>query len=288
MPDKYSAVWVSHSSIADFLRCPRAYYLKNVYKDPNTNHKIQLITPALSLGAAVHEVIESLSTIPTEKRFNDSLLDKFTKTWERFSGKRGGFYDQKTEDRFKKEGEDMLRKVIQNPGPLNKLAVKIKQELPQYWLSEEDNIILCGKIDWLEYFPDSDSVKILDFKTSKKRESNDSLQLPIYYLLASNTQNRKVIGVSYWYLRLETEPSEVELPDLQASHEQVLKIAKEIKLARQLNRFRCPSGEKGCSACKPMERILRGEAEFVGENEYRQDVYALPLNTNQTEESVIL
>jgi len=74
MNDKFTATWVSHSSIRDFLNCPRAYYLNNVYKDPATNHKIQIVSPALSLGSSVHEVIESLSNLPTKDRFKESLL----------------------------------------------------------------------------------------------------------------------------------------------------------------------------------------------------------------------
>jgi ATP-dependent helicase/DNAse subunit B len=64
----------------------------------------------------------------------------------------------------------------------------MKEDLPHYWLSEDDGIILCGKIDWLQYLPDTDSVHIVDFKTSKNKEKANSLQLPIYLLLVSNTQ----------------------------------------------------------------------------------------------------
>src|SRR3989338_4517432 len=117
MKDKYTAVWVSHSSITDFLKCPRAYFLHNIYK---------------------------------------------------------------------KRGEEMLSYLGQNPGPLKNLAVKIKMDLPYYYLSEQDNIILCGKIDWLEYLPESDSVHIIDFKTGRGEEDKDSLQLPIYHLLVTN------------------------------------------------------------------------------------------------------
>ena len=59
--DPYKATWVSHSSIGDFLKCPRAYYLHNVYKDPGTRRKINIVNPALSLGVAVHEVLEGLA-----------------------------------------------------------------------------------------------------------------------------------------------------------------------------------------------------------------------------------
>jgi len=91
MADKFLATWVSHSSISDFLQCPRAYYLKNVYKDPKTRHKIQLMSPPLALGAAVHNVLERLSVLPTDQRLAVSLVKKFEEEWKNISGKRGGF-----------------------------------------------------------------------------------------------------------------------------------------------------------------------------------------------------
>lgn len=290
MPDKYSATWVSHSSINDFLQCPRAYFLKNVYRDPKTNRKIQLVTPALSLGSAVHEVLESLSQINVEERFRTPLIERFHKAWIKVSGKKGGFIDPKTEDIYKRRGEAMLRKVNANPGPLTRLAVKIKEDLPNYWISEEENIILCGKIDWLEYLPEDDSVHIIDFKTSKKEEDENSLQLPIYYLLTHNCQRRCVKKASYWYLDFKDDLSLQELPDLESAQTTILKIARDIATARKLERFNCPQGTKGCWACSPLDQILKGGAELVGEDEYRRNLYVLTqtLNEKYEEESVIL
>lgn len=276
MSDPYTSVWVSHTSISDFLQCPRAYYLKNVYKDPKTRHKMQLMSPPLALGQVVHAVLESLSTLPGKERFKESLIAKFEQEWQKVSGKKGGFFDAKIEESYKERGRQMLQMVMDNPGPLEGLAVKIKGDLPHYWLSEEDNLILCGKIDWLEYLPDSDSVHIIDFKTSKNEEGESSLQLPIYHLLVHNCQHRQVTKASYWYLGLNKELTGRDLPDLDEAESQILKIAKEIKLARQLERFRCGQGEAGCQACKPFERLLKGEGEFVGENDFHQDIYILP------------
>jgi len=136
--------------------------------------------------------------------------------------------------------------------------------------------------------PDKDAVYILDFKTSKSEEDESSLQLPIYHLLVHNTQKRKVAGAGYWYLRLSDTVSEKVLPDLEAAHDEVLAIAKKIKLVRKLEKYDCPQGD-GCFACSPMEKILRGEAEYVGENEYRQDVYILPEKSSEiSKESDIL
>src|SRR3989344_8389281 len=169
-PDKYTAVWVSHTSMSDFRRCPRSYYLKNVYKDPKTNHKIKLMSPALALGQAVHEVLESLSVLPKQTRFSESLIAKFEKVWAKVSGKKGGFTSAETENKYKTRGQDMLRRVMNNSAPLSGLAVKIQMDLPQFWLSEEDNIILCGKIDWLEYLLETHSGHIIDFKTGRSEE----------------------------------------------------------------------------------------------------------------------
>lgn len=275
MSDSYTATWVSHSSISDFLSCPRAYYLNHVYKDPSSNRKIAIINPPLALGQTVHSVIEALSVLPVEKRFKDPLMTKFNQAWELISGQKGGFSSEEQEASYKSRGQEMIRRVIDNPGPLSNLAVKINQDLPHYWLSKDDNIILCGKIDWLEYNPGSDSVHIIDFKTGKREEKEDSLQLPIYYLLVSNTQTRKVIKASYWYLSLDDTPREQKLPKLSDSETKILKIAKDIKLARSLSRFKCPQGESGCNHCRPYEAIIEGRAEFVGTNDFNQDVYVV-------------
>lgn len=285
-PDKYTATWVSHSSISDFLTCPRAYFLKNVYKDPSTGHKIQVITPPLSLGSAVHEVVEGLSNLPVKERFNQSLIPQFENVWQKFTGKQGGFFDSDSEYKYKERGKAMLRTIEKNPGPLANLAVKINMDLPYYWISEDDNIILCGKIDWLEFLPDSDSVHIIDFKTSKSEEDPNSLQLPIYYLLVKNTQKREVSKASYWYLEFADEVKERKLPDLDKAQEDVLKVARQVKLARQLNKFKCPTD--GCRACRPFEQVLAGEGERIGVNDFGTDLYVLPPRTSQLQDSVIL
>ncbi len=284
--DKYSATWISHSSLSDFLTCPRAYFLKNVYKDPKNNHKIQLITPALSLGSAVHEVLESLSVLPTKNRFREPLLAKFENVWTKITGRRGGFFDVESEYRYKQRGINMLKRVDDNPGPLMNLAVKIDMELPYYWLSEEDNIILCGKVDWLEYLEAKDAVHIIDFKTSKREEDPKSLQLPIYHLLVHHCQKRKVDRASYWYLDNADDPIEKTLPNLTESSQKILKIAKQIKLARQLERFKCPTD--GCRYCQPLEEIILGRAEFVGLSNFGADMYVLPFKTEEKREGIVL
>jgi len=286
MPDKYSAVWVSHSSMGDFLKCPRSYYLKNIYKNPKTGKKIGTVNPALSLGSAVHEVVEGLAEYPADKRFEnpEELLTRFDTVWEKFKGKKGGFKTEEEEKETKARGIAMIQRVIENPGPLKEKIVKLKEGdmLPNFYLSEKDNIILCGKIDWLGYKPEDDSIHILDFKTGKNEEKEDSLQLPIYLLLLNKLQKRKVSGASYWYLDSENTPKEVTLPSVEESFDKVFKVAKEVSDARARAKiegpekvFVCPRGEAGCFGCAPLEKIIQGEAEFIGNGEWGQEMYLL-------------
>lgn len=274
MKDKYSAVWVSHSSMNDYLKCPRAYFLKNVYRDPKTNHKIMLMQPALALGQVVHDVIDEVSFLPVNERLKIPLVSRFEQMWQKVSGVKGGFHTKEDEEEAKKRGRAMLERITDHPGPILKKAIKIPQDLPYFWLSEEDNIILCGKIDWLEYDEGTDSVRIIDFKTGKFDEDGDSLQLPIYHLLVDRCQKRKVFGAAYWYLNRDPVPREVALPDLVSSSQRVLEIAKRIALARKLNRFVCRQND-GCRVCQPLEAIVSGKATYVGENDYHQDIYVL-------------
>lgn len=273
-----NATWVSHSSISDFLKCHRAYYLKNVYKDPRTNRKMTISNPSLALGTVVHEVLDCLYKKGVDERFNGDLMEVFEECWSKVSGKKGGFTSLEEEEGFKIRGREMVKKVIENPGPLKNMAVKINLKnslnsvMPAYFLSEEENIILCGKVDWLEYNEDG-SVNIFDFKTGKHEEEPDSLQLPIYSLLTNMGQKRVVKKICYWYLDGEGKVVEMVVPNFNESKEKILHVAKEIKRAREGKQYDCLRG--GCFYCRDFERILAGEGEQVGVDNMNRDIYIL-------------
>lgn len=274
--DKYSSVWVSHSSISDFLKCPRFYYLKNVYKNEK-GRKINITSPALSLGIAVHGTLEGLARYKAEERFLKPLENSFEEEWKKVSGKQGGFKSIEEESGAKERGRNMILRVAKNPGPLARKTIKLPKVHndmpPNFFLSEDENIILNGKIDWLEYIPENDSIRVIDFKTGRNEEKENSLQLPIYILLLNNLQKRKISGAAYWYLDRDDDPISAELPDIKESYKNVLEIARKVKIAREKKEFNCPKGEGGCFACRPFEKILQGEAEFVGLGGYGQEMY---------------
>ncbi|HBB43849.1 MAG: hypothetical protein UW27_C0017G0048 [Parcubacteria group bacterium GW2011_GWA1_44_13] len=293
MPDKYSAVWVSHSSMGDFLKCPRSYYLHNMYKDPKTGHKVSIVNPHMSLGVAVHEVLEGLADFPADERMNRDLLALYEAGWKKVTGKKGGFTSEEEEAEFKARGIVMLEKVASDPRFLVNKCIKLPQDkMPcNFYLSEEHNIILNGLVDWIEYLPETDSLHIVDFKTGKVEEKDGSLQLPIYLLLCDALhKKRKVTKASYWYLESD-KVVEKELPHLDKAREDVLAVAMKVKEARDTAKrdgfektFVCPQGaynletkENGCNNCRPYEFILSGNplVEFVGVGGFSQDMYVL-------------
>jgi ATP-dependent helicase/DNAse subunit B len=285
MKDKFKATWVSHSSLGDYIACPRSYYLKNVYRDPNTGHKLAIMNPALALGQAVHNTLEALSSIPTADRFDTPLPERFAEEWKKVSGKKGGFFSESVEAEYHRRGREMIARVYNNPGPIKRKAVKIKKDLPYFWLSEEEEIILCGKIDWLEYLEDKQAVHIIDFKTGKQKEDEASLQLPIYRLLVENVQKWPVDGASYWYLAYSDELEEKSLPDYETAEHEVLSVARKVKLARKLEKYDCPR-DGDCFACRDYEAILRGEGELIGTDDFGRDLYILPPRGDRDEDDM--
>jgi len=278
MQDKYTAVWVSHSSMGDFLKCPRLYYLHNVYKDKGTGRKMSIVTPHMSLGVAVHTVLEALADVPADERMKQDLHAHFDKVWSTVSGKKGGFTSDEEELEFKSRGTAMLKTVENDPRFLINKRIKLPRgEMnPNFFLNDTDNIILNGLIDWIEYLPATDSLHIVDFKTGKREESEASLQLPIYLLLCNALQTRAVTAASYWYLESDKMVSK-ELPNADDAYRDVLEVALKVKDARVKNEFVCPGGSDGCAHCKPYELILARDprAEFVGMGQFKQDMFVV-------------
>ena len=56
-----NTIWISHSALQDFEKCPRLYYLRSIYRDKKfgNNFRIQMANPYLSLGEIVHDAIDN-------------------------------------------------------------------------------------------------------------------------------------------------------------------------------------------------------------------------------------
>jgi hypothetical protein len=312
MPDKYKSVWVSHSSINDFLSCDRLYYLKNVFKDPISRRKINIVSPYLTLGICVHKVIENLQKIKSndrEKEIKENLLDNFKKEWSKYTGTKGGFSSLEEEKGFFERGENMIRKVVENPNHLLNKIIPLNyfytgDLVPNYYLSTAENLILCGSVDWIEYLEAEDKIRIVDFKTGRNDEDDDSFQLPIYYLLISNLmkEQNEISGkkiyeikeVAYWYLDHENKKDtslhdefhlvsigEEKIKEIKETEKKILEIGIKIKALREKGEYKCKNETKegdGCQYCRDFEKVyefIQNRKDDMGEKTISLDLDGL-------------
>ncbi len=292
--DKYNAVWLSHSSVSDFLKCHRLYFLRNVWKN-KSGRKVNIVSPHMSLGSAVHACIEPLAKLKTEERKDkikyENLLLDFENIWKKYTGERGGFENVEQEESFKKRAENMLKTVSENPGPISNKTIKYYDGdfIPNIYLSEEENIILCGFVDWIEYLENTDTLKVIDFKTGKNDENEDSFQLPIYKILVESLQKRKVTGAAYWYVDRDEKPKDIEIfnEDVEDVRNKILNVGMEIKKLKAeqsfLESFNCDYKNKfgeSCKYCREFEAIFEFDKNTDKNEEFKFEVNLFDIEEN--------
>jgi len=264
-------IWISHSAISDFESCPRLYYLRNIYRDHITGKKMQIVSPHLSLGSVVHKAIESLNPLEVEERERISLLDLFERIWKSYGGERGGFKSAKEEEDFKKRGLAMIGKAAGSP-LLKSPTYKMGMKFPKVKLFNDKEIILTGSIDWIEQL--EQGFHIIDFKTGNKKEKKDSLQLPIYHILAKYSFKIPIKKVSYWYLETDDEPVTIELNNLSSYASLIKNKAVKIYDAIANNKLSCNSSYRRCFHCAKYDKVLSGKAKYIGlDEESDRDLY---------------
>lgn len=269
-----NAVFISPSSLADFEKCPQLYYFRNVYRSPR-GLKIQIINPALALGQTVHDTLEQFLKLPPTDRSKDELDRIYALIWGNLSGEKGGYTTVEEEEGNKKRGEQMLNRFWNNKHFRETEAVKI----PNFPKAELGNdLILTGKLDWIEKNPGEDnSIKIVDFKTGKNEEREDSQQMPIYAYLASQVLGTNKIIACYWYLDKNEDLTACSLPDLEKTFAYLKQKGEIIKMVRQTKSFKCQSGGESCWACRDMLAISQGKGKLVSVDPVnrKQEIYIL-------------
>lgn len=256
-----NTIWISHTSLNDFAKCKQLYYLRNLYRDKKhgNNFRIQVASPYLSLGEAVHDAIDNFVTrYNPSQRTKDNLMYEFKRGWSLKPGKIGGFKDGPQEQGFKDRGEVMLERFLKVERYSKGSSIRI--DFPKLPLIGEDDAILVGNFDWLEETPEG--LHIMDFKTGKE-EGENSLQLPIYALLAEHNLKKPVTKMSYWYLDRDDSPVEISIPDLSQTLEIVKNKSLEVQKAVQGKAFACLENEGYCKHCHEYHKAINDQAEHV-------------------------
>lgn len=265
-------IFVSFTSFSDFLKCPRSYYLKNIYRDPKTGHRIQITSPHLSLGSTVHDAIKWYLEMKGQLT-DQQVIEKFRNLWLKYRGKRGGFESDEMEAGFGKRGLKMLQNFLKNAQKLEKITHQV--DFPKLHLFDE--VILIGNLDFIGERPDG-TLHVLDFKTGANEEK-DTLQLYIYAILAEANFGKPVTSASFWYLDREDAPREIVLDPLEPKLASIKEKAQELKKAIGEGSWVCLKGGQGgqCIDCTCYQAIIDGQGEFqFTDHRYKKDVYYLP------------
>ncbi len=257
-------LWISHSAISSFSKCPHLYYLEYEYKNPLTGNRIQIANPYLSLGLAVHQAIEGMIDFPKSERKKVSLSSRYSEIFNSYRGLAGGFLSKKKEDAFYKRGLVMIERVEKSK-LLDKEATKTKSSFPTVELFSKKELgikaVLVGNIDWIEILPDK-KAHIIDFKTGNGKENNNSLQLPIYSILGEKNIKEKIKKLSYWYLQHDDFPVEQKIKKNEYYLDIIKEKTKEIIKAIDEKNFPCDF-QKKCFACRDYEKIFKGDAVLL-------------------------
>jgi hypothetical protein len=278
-PFKYikDPIFISFTSLSDFLKCPRSYYLKNIYRDPKTHFRLQVASPYLSLGSTVHDSVKWFLDMKGQV-VKKQLEEKFRNYWLKFSGKRGGFSSKEEEASFGQRGLKMLNNFFRNWRVLEKSAPAIT--FPK--LSLVENLVLMGNFDFVGVREDG-ALHIVDFKTGANDEK-DPTQLYIYAILAEANLERPVTKISFWYLDREDEPREVVLDPLGPKLDWLKEKGKELKKVIEKGDWRCIkenaradlSSSGLCGECRIYTDLIEGRGEFqFSDYRYKKDVYYL-------------
>ena len=264
-------IYISYTGLSDFLKCPRSYYLKNIYRDPKQNFRLQIINPHLVLGGTVHDTIkwflETGGGVTKEQ-----LEKKFRNLWLKFRGKRGGFKTLEDEASFGNRGLKMLDNFFKNALILGKAMPFLS--FPKYNLTE--NLILMGNMDFVGLLPDG-TLHVIDFKTGANDEES-ALQLYIYAILSESNYGKKVSRASFWYLDRDDAPRDIVLDPLDGQLEWLKQKGLELKKAIENNVWVCIKEKDGfCRDCRDYQAVLDGKGEFLfSDYRYKKEIYYLP------------
>lgn len=266
-------IFVSYTSLNDFLKCPRAYFLKNIYKDPKSGFRLQVASPYLSLGSTVHDAVKWFLEMKGQVT-KEQLEEKYRNLWLKYRGKRGGFESREQEGDFGKRGLKMLDNFFQNAKKLEKITHHV--DFPKLHLFED--VILMGNFDFVGERQDG-SLHVLDFKTGAQDEK-DPLQLYVYAILAEANLEKPVSSASFWYLDRDDEPKDIVLDLLEPKLEWLKEKANELKEVIGKGEWVCVKGSPPagglCRDCKDYQAILDGKGEFqFTDYRYKKDVYYL-------------
>ena len=218
-----STLNLSSSKINTYNSCSYKYRLKYIDKVPE-----QKTRASSEFGLIIHAILEEYHSLPKEKQSKDELLSLLEKYWREDS-----FEYRLRADEFKKQGKEVLSDYFQfiSENPLNVVGV----EKHFSYVMKDLNVNISGKIDRIDKV--GDSLNIIDYKTSRKKEkAKNNIQLALYIQAINNGALSDIPGSAgnaiLHYLRFGNDPiSSHQFSDseLEEYSEKIRKVAEGIR-----------------------------------------------------------
>ena len=218
-----STLNLSSSKINTYNSCSYKYRLKYIDKVPE-----QKTRASSEFGLIIHAILEEYHNLPKEKQSKDELLSLLEKYWREDS-----FEYRLRADEFKKQGKEVLSDYFQfiSENPLNVVGV----EKHFSYVMKDLNVNISGKIDRIDKV--GDSLNIIDYKTSRKKEkAKNNIQLALYIQAINNGALSDIPGSAgnaiLHYLRFGDDPiSSHQFSDseLEEYSEKIRKVAEGIR-----------------------------------------------------------
>ena len=218
-----STLNLSSSKINTYNSCSYKYRLKYIDKVPE-----QKTRASSEFGLIIHAILEEYHSLPKEKQSKDELLSLLEKYWREDS-----FEYRLRADEFKKQGKEILSDYFQfiSENPLNVVCV----EKHFSYVMKDLNVNISGKIDRIDKV--GDSLNIIDYKTSRKKEkAKNNIQLALYIQAINNGALSDIPGSAgnaiLHYLRFGDDPiSSHQFSDseLEEYSEKIRKVAEGIR-----------------------------------------------------------
>jgi len=253
----------SSSKLKLFTQCPQEYFFN--YLDPvkmKMKTKLKQMPENIysfhTLGKAVHNAITLFYYLPLSQRTEETLLKKLEEAWvsEAKWNKKppllqwGGFESLEEERGVYTEAIKMLKNFLrmteENPAIHYLPTEDFRRSIKDYQdliVALNDDYDISGKFDLITKNDDG-SLHIIDFKTSKKEET-DPFQLDFYQLLAELNFDQPVKKASFYFLKTGKKKNfEVKKKGEEIKNEVLGKIEK-IKKTKEWQ----PRPSKLCQYC---------------------------------------
>lgn len=166
-PASREMLYLSATKIETYDTCPLKYRLKHI---DNVSERKTRAT--LEFGSIMHAVLEEFHGLKIAEQTEENLKYLLNKNW-----REDAFEYRLRGEEFRKQGEEILsdyfRFIQENPPNV------LKRESPFSYVMDEINVKISGKIDRIDQ--DGDTLAIVDYKTSKKKEKAETnLQMALY------------------------------------------------------------------------------------------------------------